>query len=53
MRELASRADQRSATRTGNRHCDLAAGPAVGVYPGGLYCSGAFGENYPTSEVLG
>ena len=51
MRELAGRADQRPTThdprpttRTGNGHCDLAAGSAVGVCAGGLYRSGAFGE---------
>ena len=40
MRELAGRADQRS----GLCHRDVAAGSAVGVCPGGLYRSGAFGE---------
>ena len=36
--------DPRPTTRTGNGHCDLAAGSAVGVCAGGLYRSGAFGE---------
>ena len=40
MRELAGRADQRS----GLCHRDVAAGSAVGVCPGGLSRSGAFGE---------
>ena len=44
MRELAGHRRPTNRTDTGNGHCNVAAGSAVGVCPGGLYRSGAFGE---------
>ncbi len=42
MRERAGH--RRPMTRASSGHRDVAAGSAEGVCPGGLYCSGAFGE---------
>ena len=42
MREMAGH--RRPMTRASSGHRDVAADSAVGVFPGGMYRSGAFGE---------